>query len=235
MNITKLSAAFCVAFGSFFCVQAQQASVVGQGYYNEPDYGKFYLRVGASFLNNDFVKQLNEGDLDEAYSAPTGLNFEIGKYFFLHSEPVADLFKVGLDASFLSLGYNPLKWNDPDDPGYSEKTDLTSVGVKLGPVISFNPLENFYADAFVKLAPTMLTSLSEMEDLEEVLFGLKSDVGINLRYKKITLTAGYESGAFKYDSYDSEYNEETGEYTENTTKEKFPMGMFQIKLGLQFY
>ncbi len=235
MNISNLTAALCVAFGTLFCAQAQQASVVGQGYYNEPDFGKFYLRLGASFLNNDFVKQLNDGDLDGAYSMPTGLNFEIGKYFFLHSEPVADLFKVGLDASFLSLGYNPVKWNDPDDPSYVEKTDFTTIGVKLGPVISFNPLENFYADAFIKLAPTILTSMSEMEDLEEVLFGLKSDVGVNLRYKKITLTAGYESGAFKYNSYDSEYNEGTGDYIEHTTKEKFPMGMFQIKLGLQFY
>jgi len=235
MNISKLSATLCVAFGTLFFAQAQQASIVGQGYYDEPDFGKFYLRLGASFLNNDFVKQLNDSDLEGAYSAPTGLNFEIGRYFFLHSEPVADLFKVGLDASFLSLGYNPLKWNDPDDPDYVEKTDFTTVGVKLGPVISFNPLPSFYADAFVKLAPTILTSMSEMEDLEEVLFGLKSDVGINLRYKKVTLTAGYESGKFKYNSYNSEYNEETGDYTEHTTQEKFPMGMFQLKLGLQFY
>jgi len=225
----------CIAFGTLFFAQAQQATVVGQRQYSEPDFGKFYLRFGASFLNNDFLKQLNDGELDDAYSAPTGLNFELGKYFFMHSEPIAGLFKVGLDASFLSLGYNPLTWNDPDDVDYAEKTDLTTAGVKLGPVISFNPLENFYADAFVKLAPTILTSMSEMEDLEEVLFGLKSDVGINLRYKKVTLTAGYESGAFKYDSYNSEYNEETGEYIEHTTKEKFPMGMFQIKLGLQFY
>jgi len=235
MNITKFSITLCAVVGTLFFAQAQQASVVGQGYDNEPDFGKFYLRLGANFLNDDFVKQLNDGDLNGAYSAATGLNFEIGKYFFFHSEPIADLFKVGLDASFLSLGYNPLKWNDPDDPEYTEKTDFTTVGVKLGPVISFNPLENFYADAFVKLAPTILTSMSEMEDLEQVLFGLKSDVGINLRYKKVTLTAGYESGAFNYNSYDSDYDEDTGEYIEHTTKEKFPMGMFQIKLGLQFY
>jgi len=235
MKIIRFGVIASLLLGVGFLSQAQQASVVGQGYYQGSDFGKFYLRVGASFLNNDFVKQLNDGGLLDEYDAPTGLNFELGRYFFLHSEPVADLFKVGLDASFLSLGYNPIKWNDPDDPGYSEMTDFTTVGVKLGPVISFNPLGDFYTDAFVKLAPTVLTSLTDMEDLETVLFGLKSDVGINLRYKKVTLTAGYESGAFKYDAYVDEYNEETGEYTEYSTKEKFPMGLFQIKLGLQFY
>jgi hypothetical protein len=235
MKIIKFCVAAYLAFGTGLFSYAQHASVVGQGQYNVSDYGKFYLRVGASFLNNDFLKQLNDDEVGNAYSAPTGLNFELGKYFFLHSEPVADLFKVGVDATFLSLGYNPLKWNDPEDPSYSEKSDFTTIGVKLGPVISFNPLGDIYVDAFVKVAPTILTSVAAMEDLESVLFGWKSDAGVNLRYRKLTLTAGYESGSFKYNSANGEYDEATGTYVDSSTKEKFPMGMFQIKLGLQFY
>ena len=220
MNITKLSAALCVAIGTFFCAQAQQASVVGQGYSGGSDFGKFYLRVGASFMNSDLATELNGGDPDGDYTVSTGVNLEIGRYFFLHADPVADLFKIGLDASFLSLGYNPIKWSDPDDPGYTENTDLSTVSVKLGPVISFNPLPDFYADAFVKLAPTLLTSVTNIDEMEETPFALRSDVGVNLRYKKVTVTAGYESGKFKPSSEDDE---------------KFPMGMFQLKLGLQFY
>ncbi|WP_353126257.1 hypothetical protein [Parapedobacter pyrenivorans] len=231
MKAIRYCIAVCMAFGMAHLSYAQQATVVRQGYNNESDYGKFYLRVGASFLNNDFITQLNDGEIGDGYSAPTGLNFELGRYFFLQSEPVADLFKVGIDATFLSIGYNPLKWNDPDDPSYSEKFDLTTVGVKLGPVISFNPLGDLYVDAFAKVAPTVLTSIAGLEDVESVLFGWKSDFGVNLRYKKVTLTAGYESGSFKYDSY--EYDEVTD--IESSSKEKFPMGMFQVKLGLQFY
>ena len=220
MNITKLLVACCVAIGISIGVQAQQASVVGQGHYSDSDFGKFYVRVGANFMNGDLIPLLNGDDMDGMYSASTGVNLEIGRYFFLHAEPIADLFKVGLDASFLSLGYNPIKWNDPDDPGYSETMDLSTVSVKLGPVISFNPVSDLYADAFVKLAPTVLTSISDMVDMGETPFALKSDVGVNLRYKKVTVTAGYESGSFEYDV-------ETGE--------RMPMGMFQLKLGLQFY
>ena len=236
MNLFKLSATLCVVLGTLFVAQAQQAPVVGQGHYNDSDFGKFYVRVGLSFPSNDLITQLNDGDFDGTYSSKTGINAEIGRYFFFHSEPIADLLKVGLDASFFSFGYNPMSWTDAGDPDFADDTDLTSMAVKLGPVISFNPLEDFYADAFVKMAPTLLTSMSGMIGLqEELLFGLKTDVGINLRYKKLTLTAGYESGSFKNVFDSGEYNEDTGQLVEHTSEKKLPMGMFQLKLGLQFY
>lgn len=233
MKVIKICLVFSIAVGSVISAYAQQATVVGQGYYDESDFGKFYLRIGASFLESNFLKHLNDGAieigeevLENRYTGSTGLNLELGSYYFLHSEPIADLLKVGLDVTFLSLGYIPIeyKWGDLEEYDLlNTSSDFTTIGAKIGPVISFNPLYNLYVDAFAKAAPTLLTSLTDMDALEEVLFAWKSDIGVNLRYKKGTLTASYEGGTFKPDPADFLYQEP-----------KIPMGMFQIKLGLQF-
>src|SRR5690606_4488076 len=199
---------------------AQQVTAANPGYYNESDYGKFYVRVGVNIPQGGFGKALDTSiplidniAKDGAIGAELGATMELGKYFFFHEDPINDLFKVGLDATFFSFGYNMGK-SLPHDGEEADPFDFVTASVKLGPVVSFNPIEDFYADIFFKVAPTVLLSFeppyhfkgSIYEPDSEVLyfntdentdFGLRTDVGVTLRYRKVTLTASYESGTFE--------------------------------------
>lgn len=214
----------CTAFASF----SQQASVVGQHYYTGADYGRFYLRAGVNLLSKEFVDHLNTKTIYGSFNVPNGWNFEMGRYYFLHEEPVAELLKVGLDATFLSFGYNPFRWEDSQSSVSYENADYTTAGLKLGPVVSVNPVGDLYVDAFWKLAPTILTSFSDLTEMDGVSFSWKNEIGINLRYHRFTVTAGYESGSFKNTVYLHGYGEDS--FTET-----IPMGMLQVKAGIQFF
>ena len=242
-------------------VSAQQVTVASQGYYNESDYGKFYIRLGVNIPQGSFGKPLDTAiplidnfTKDGAYGTDLGVGMELGRYFFFHEDPISDLFKVGLDATFASLGVNMGK-SLPSPDEAADPFDFVTGSVKLGPVVSFNPLDDFYADIFVKAAPTLLLSLEppyhfrgDPQDADgevayfgtddNVFFGFKTDIGVTLRYRKVTLTASYESGTFDVPvvyfqgdgSSSSIYDTEPME-----VDREMPMGMLQLKIGLQMY
>ncbi len=260
MNASLKKAVVC-AFAMCFVggVVAQQVTAVNQAYHNESDYGKFYVRLGVNIPQGAFGKALDTSvplyeniAKDGAVGADLGATMELGKYFFFHEDPINDLFKVGLDATFFSFGYNMGKSLPHPDEG-SDPFDFVTASVKLGPVVSFNPVEDFYADIFVKAAPTVLLSFEppyhfkgdiydpDSEVLyfntdENVNFGLKTDVGVTLRYRKVTLTASYESGTFNVPV--TYYQNNGGESVYDEAQEmdrKMPMGVLQLKLGLQLF
>ena len=241
-------------------LSAQQVTAVNQGYYNESDYGKLYIRLGVSIPQGAFGKPLDATiplyeniAKDGAIGADIGGTVELGKYFFFHEDPINDLFKVGLDATFVSLGYTTGKSLDfPDEAG--DPFDFLTIGVKAGPVISFNPFGDFYADVFVKAAPTVLLSLEppyhfkngiydpDSEVLyfntdDKVNFALKADMGVSLRYRKVALTASYESGTFNVPItyYQNDGADEVYDNAPQEMDRKMPMGLLQLKLGLQMY
>lgn len=215
--------------------------------FNESDFGKFYIRLGVSLPQGHFKNAFDPAiplyqniDQEGGMSAETGINIEFGKYYFLHEDPIQEMFKVGLDATFFSANYLPIAWPvETEDSNYN----LFTFSVKLGPVVSFNVAEDMYADLFIKAVPTFITSSSDIfytkgeEDGYESLslfnesssaFALRSDIGINLRYRKGSLTLSYESGKVKTDSW--YYNGEDIDY-----QGKMPMGIFQAKLGFQIF
>ena len=256
--ITKLS--ITVSMALFVTLSfAQQATVVGHRQYNESDYGRFYIRLGVNLPQGHFKSKFDPNipifeniGTRGGMQAGTGANLELGRYFFLHSEPINDLFKVGLDATFLSVEYNPFDWGAMDNTIELDKYDLTTVSVKLGPVVSFNVFEDFYADVFAKVAPTLVTSISgvpefyeedavgnytefSFHDEEPVIFGWKSDFGINLRYRKVTLTFSHVSGSFNTTPYYYQYNAATDQEIDGSFKQKMPVANFQVKLGFQLF
>ncbi len=238
---------------------AQQATVVGRGQYNESDYGRFYIRLGVNLPQGHFKNKFdptipiyeNIGTRG-GIQAGTGANLELGRYFFLHAEPINDLFKVGLDATFLSVGYNQFDWGAMDNTVDMDKFDVLTAGVKLGPVVSFNVIDDFYADVFAKIAPTMLASTSGFPEFYEedvagnyeefyfhdaespIVFGWQSDFGVNLRYRKVTLTLSHVSGSFNITPYYYRYNATTDEEFDGSFEQKMPVANFQVKLGIQF-
>lgn len=260
MQTNALKKAMACAVASLFVggAFAQQVTVANQGYYNESDYGKFYIRLGVNIPQGAFGKAIDASvplyeniAKDGAIGAELGATMELGRYFFFHEDPINDLFKVGLDATFFSFGYNMGK-SLPSPDEAADPFDFVTGSVKLGPVVSFNPVEDFYADIFVKAAPTVLLSFEppyhfkgdpydpDAEMLyfntdEDVAFGLKTDVGISLRYKKVTFTASYESGTFEVPVtyYQNDGSESVYDTAPQEMDRKMPMGVLQLKLGLQ--
>ncbi len=239
---------------------AQQATVTSMKYYGNTDFGKFYLRLGVNIPQGAFGKSfdtsipLNENiGKDGGIGAGLGANFELGRYYFFHDEPIGGILKVGLDATFLSLGYNGGK-SAPHPDEESSPFDFVTAAVKFGPVASVNVTGDLFADVFFKLAPTAMISFNApyhfkgglyspgsevlyFDNEEEVGFALRTDVGVNLRYRKVTLTASYESGNFNVPVV-YYHNDGSGDIYETEPLEfdaKMPMGRLQLKLGLQLF
>ena len=131
---------------------------------DRPAFRKGYLRVGINKLGDDLDNSLSpkENIFDSKYGASTGYVFEFGKIYYFKSRENKGLINYGLDWTILSLNYNKMdKWEEyglASEVGTSEADGsliAAAISSKLGPTISFNPLEKLEIDVRFQIAPTL--------------------------------------------------------------------------------
>ena len=221
-----------------------QSSVSGT---HPTDFRKGYLRLGISSqlnseLNNSSSPDLNvsEGQL----GSTLGYSFELGRKFYFNNSSAMPL-RYGLDWTIISLTYNELNWNEYSEAQGNMEAQLfpaLSLASKLGPVVSFNPIEELILDARVQFAVSMsaigldyyddntddyytfLTSGSEsfIESISEL--GFHPSFGFTVRRKGIGLSVDYFTQKVVYDY--SSYN------TDGTVE--FPINTIQLKLNFSY-
>jgi len=224
-----------------------------------------YVRLGINKLGDDLNSSLSpkQNVFDGRYGSRTGYVFEFGRNFYFANHHVApQLINFGLDWTILSLNYNKMdKWGD-----YARATTTgeymidgtkiaAGISTKLGPVISFNPVEKLVIDARCQVAPTFrffdLTYIDNYEQPNEryfsfinyageesdgdynpesvknrVAFGVATSFGVTVRRKAIGLSVEYISGDVKSNyEYSSASESSFG-------KEKIPVKSLQVKLSL---
>ncbi len=224
---------------------------------------KGYQRLGISTLGNQLDNNLSpkENVFKGNYGATTGFVFESGHIYYFKSTKTNSKINYGLDWTILSATYNKLdKWQNYGAASGADVTaDNTALSIavasKLGPVISFNPVEKLVIDVRLQAAPVARFSNLDyyenegkpdyrsfsfynygQEDIDKdfdagnvknlISFGVGSNVGISIRRKAIGL-------AFDYTSVkaNTNYDAYEGENSHTFGKEKIPTHSMQMKLS----
>lgn len=247
----------------FIQLQAQDSIKAPVNPYERSPFRKGYLRLGVSSLGGSLDNSLSPGEniLKGNYGASQGFVFETGHAYYFKPKSYRGLINFGLDWTTLSLTYNKLdKWNSYSHKGGEVETDgaiSASVASKLGPVISFNPVEKLVIDVRAQVSVVGRVTPFEyyedygdgessfsfynysQEELDEsydaesiknlVAFGVGSNFGITVRRKAIGLSVDYSSVNAKtnYDSYES-----NGDHTYGQVE--IPTKSVQFKLSFTF-
>lgn len=225
-----------------------------------------YLRLGINTLGDGLDQKLSpkQNVFNGKYGAGTGYVFETGRvFYFAKKSTEQQLINFGLDWTYISLNYNKMdKWEDYGRASGSTDVDVSgtkiaaAISSKLGPVISFNPIEKLVIDARFQVAPVIRffdldysqnyaapneQSFSfvnyEKEETDQnfeaesfknrIAFGLATSYGITIRRKAIGFAIDYVSG--KVNSY---YQATEGTLGSTAGKEKIPVHNLQFKLSL---
>ncbi|MDR1848233.1 MAG: hypothetical protein LBR17_09015 [Bacteroidales bacterium] len=168
------------------------------------DFKKNYVRL-------QYVNPI--GQYSDYYSA--GVGAEYGKHFYFNTM-LFDVLKPGIDLTFVEFAINfgdRYNYNEQADllngkinrKGidcwfYSDGGFLSTVGVKLGPVITYNIVDDLFADFYIKYAPSLVWGSRTMnfvdmdndhrtiDDPSSMFVGFvhRFSMGLNLKYSFFT-------------------------------------------------
>jgi len=152
---------------------------------------KGYLRFGYSKPTKTYLG-INDNDAwREGNVKRHGLILETGQFFYFNSLDLADGLKLGINPDWFSF-----KWHLINVKEYDNKLNNLLFGSKVGPVLSYSPVEGMAIDAFTKLnlewfSMTVWTA-DDMDDAELFMgfFGVGYSIGLNFRYNALML--GFE-------------------------------------------
>ena len=245
-------------------LQAQDSTKAPVNPNERSPFRKGYLRLGLSSLGNSLDNSLSPKDniLNGNYGASQGYIFETGHVYYFKPKSYRGLVNFGLDWTILSATYNKLdQWESYNNKGGEVYIDgasfSASLASKLGPVVSFNPVEKLVIDVRAQVAAVGRITPFEYyegedgenprsfsfynygeEDIDEgfdassiknvIAFGFGSNIGVTIRRKAIGLSVDYSSVNLKT-NYDA-WDGEVHTYG----KEKIPTHSVQFKLSFTF-
>ncbi len=195
------------------------------------------------------------------YKSKVGVLFEMGKTFYLHKKPIANLMKVGIDWSYLNLSF--AKYEDGkgvnipsipsyDDDDYNADTDIDidlgvyslAAGMSVGPSVTFAPfynigkgLQHILAQTYFHVTPSYTGILLSKDNDSEIKSGYTTyfNLGLNVSYKKISIGYEYRWGKSKFNSLslDMYEDDENGstDYDENGSTDYKDNAKQKIKFG----
>jgi len=234
---------------------------------NNYEFPNRYWKLGIASLGSKLDNGLSPKDnvFDGRLGANSGFVLESGHIYYFGSRDKN--LNYGLDWTIVSLTYNKLgKWDayataagqSPSETIDGKKIAV-SAATKIGPIVSFNPIEKLIIDAHFQVAPTWrLFDLDYLEnsgseeagrgfsfknygqqntdenfDTESaknrIAFGLATNFGITVRRGVIGLSLDYVTGKSNI-SYDAF----DGNGNETFGKNKIPVKSLQLKLALSF-
>ena len=234
--------------------------------HERPLFRKGSQHIGINMLGNKLNNNLSPKDnvFKGNFGASTGFVFECGHIYYF--KPVKDQktkFNYGIDWTISSMTYNKLNgWKTYGNSSGAEMVVLdgslisAAVSTKLGPIISFNPVESLIINLHFQVAPTARVTNFEYYENEDkpdkrsfsffnygeeatdpgfdassfkniIAFGLGSNFGISVRRKAF----GF---AFDYNlvNANTNYDAYEGEDNHSFGKQKIKTNFVQLKLSL---
>lgn len=220
---------YCV-FIALFCITN---SVYSQGDLDNA----LYIRLGYSRPSQKYggVDDPNEWDVVKR----NGISGEVGHIFILNSIPLADNLRLGINVDWLSGYYHSLVSD-------LSKERFFSLGSKVGPSLSYKPLDNLFLDAYFKVNPVWISALIESQEVVGVgedhnfylgAVGLGYSFGINVRYSLLIFGFDFNTSWNKLQHYDENSDEFDGTYFGNwsdTEKKRTPIPSYNFTIGVVF-
>lgn len=194
-----------------------------------------YITFSRTSATGTFAEEMNNiSDFEKGNGGMSkGIGLSFGSIFYLNSIDFHEQIKVGIDVTYISWAFVIASQNAEYEGLFSDDTHFFSV--KVGPIISYNPVDRLLLDARITLQPTSIFYSRMIEDgydeygasdynfLEAIGFRTRIGLGLNVRYRPFTL--GFELSSGKVglkDIYSSE------EVTTMST------GRFDFVLGFSF-
>jgi hypothetical protein len=234
------------------------AAFAGQMAYSQPASKPMYVRL-------QYVSPI--GQYSDFFSA--GIGTEFGKHFYFNTM-LFDVVQPGIDLTFVEFALN-----FGDRYNYNEQGDvingkikrkgvdcffssdggfLSTIGIKLGPVITYNIIDDLFADFYVKYAPAFIwgsrtMTFVDMIDEHRTIdnpssmyagFAHRLSTGLGLKYKFFTF--GIE---FIFGKATLNYSEDLvpelidpipaiGDTYKLTDKKSMGLNTFKINIGYLF-
>lgn len=162
----------------------------GRTYLNFNYSSASFSQPSTSKLNNDF-----------------GAGITIGHTYFLHKEPVANLFWFGLDATWFDLNYNKFSYDRYRPTGEKRNGQGNihegEMGMHIGPSVSIIPVNRLRIKAYFRYAPSCAFIYDTKGEDEKPCFSYASMFvgGLSVNYGVIG--AGFEArfGSAKLNEY----------------------------------
>jgi hypothetical protein len=198
----------------------------GSLYAQEDLDNQFYIRLGIARPFWSTYGALGQ----DAWLAGTqrkGGLLELGYIYMLNKLPLADGLRLGVNVDWFAFEYH----------GFVYEDDITiDVGIlsKIGPSISYSPLDKLVFDVYGKVVVTWISAVGFVyngEDLEEEdtyskTGGITYTFGVNIRYAKLILGFAVNTGALQLTNSSGEI---LGAYYGN--QNSFTSGSFQNRGG----
>ena len=206
----------------------------------------------SKYFNIYYGKQDLEikGEEPVKFDADIHAGFGVGKTFYLHKKPLANLIKFGLDWTYFQIDYSKYTYTEIYESSYpypggsyqpvyeEEKTDMHKgeVGMQFGPSITINPVNYLKVNAYFRYAPS--ASIFYDGDDVSVAYGSHFVSGFAVSYKVISLGMEGRWGESKFDSFIADSDDYPsygpGYEEESSVKSKFKNSGLRFYLSFRF-
>lgn len=186
-----------------------------------------------------YTTQTIKADYNEDTKSKFGVSLNWGRTYYLHKKPIANLLKIGLDWTWLSLYYVNYKMDDADYDYYDEGDSKPSmhsidVGMGIGPSVTVSPfysmgkgLQHILLRTYFHVIPSYTCLLSSEDGSTDVYHAYTTYFkwGINVSYKVISVGYEYRWGSSKFSGTEFDYDDDEGYgFNPSDTKPTFKFG-----------
>lgn len=141
--------------------------------------------------------------------AKTGISSELGCHFYLGPSVFKDKIRIGLDVTFLNFSFNRTVSDDLD-------TWFWFVSQKIGPIVTWTPMENLFLDLGIKMVPVV--------GLHDETYGrhINEEIVVNIRYRQATISFQVDPGKIRYTDF------------KNKGGDLISISTFRVLIGMKF-
>ena len=182
-----------------------------------------------AFANVIYVRLgygLPGGNLKTEEVLTAGAKFEVGTLFYIRSLNLPEKFKIGVDATYLSLTGLVNKDNFIND---NQTNSYFTAGLKLGPSISYNFAGSWIADVYLKVHPHYFITGEQNKYDAPTQLKIGYSTGLNVRYKALMI--GYELTSSTY-TFDVETTPSRAAMETTAKKIKLPVAFLTLGVNL---
>ena len=194
-----------------------------------------YFRFGISSPSWKYKGFDNKSDWFTDFDR-IGYIFETGSIFMINSLKIAPDMRLGINVDYLSASYHKFSVGDNQI-----RENYFYIGSKIGPSFSYSPVKRLVFDVYAKFNPVWVAGSlwTDDSDLSEDQFymgfmGIKWSVGLNVRYSLLMLGFEFNPGYAKFKKYDTENNEFSDIYMENSVdnSKRIPVPAMNFTIGI---
>ncbi len=110
---------------------------------------------GKTYLNFNYSSAKLSQPSTDKISNDFGIGVTIGHTYYLHKEPVANIFRFGLDATWFDINYNKFSYDRySGERKKSAAIHEGEVGMHIGPSVTITPAKRLNIKAYFRYAPS---------------------------------------------------------------------------------